>query len=503
MWKNLIVDLEVGARVEELGVTNVAELSRRHAAAQPDVFALVEPGLHRRTMTWAELDDLVSGVAAGLAAEGLVAGQRLVLVGPNSIDFVVAYLAVLRAGLVAVPVDPEAEDDAVQEVAERSGARLVLDGLGRDFSTASRPLSAEGLAELAGAGHSPVVSPPDPEALAVLLSTAGTTDEDRPVMLSHRALLAHLVHVAALGVADRDSVVLALLPLCHVFGLNAVLGSWLLSGGRLVLQPGYPESLSEVITAESVTNLTLAPTHIYHLLQEDLLSEAMATVQTVLSGAAPLPWELARRFAERTGHRVDQGYGLTEAAPGVTTTLGGPLLGPGHVGRPLPGVELRIGNPSELAEAGEPGVISIRGDNLFSGYWPDGDDGPDEQGWFDTGDIGYLADGELFLIDRAAELITVDGFHVYPAEVEQAIGELAGVRAVAVVGQPDERFGERIVAFVVADAGVGVEQVTAHCEGRLPRFRRPAEVRIVDDLPRGITGKAKKGTLRRLLEHQR
>ena len=124
---------------------------------------------------------------------------------------------------------------------------------------------------------------------------------------------------------------------------------------------------------------------------------------------------------------------LTEAAPGVSATLGGELLGHGHVGRPLPGVEVRIGDGTEPTE---PGEIWIRGDNLFSGYWPDGDGGPGELGWFPTGDIGYLLDGELFVVDRARELIIVNGFNVYPAEVEEAIAELPGVESVAWLAAP-------------------------------------------------------------------
>jgi long-chain acyl-CoA synthetase len=215
-----------------------------------------------------------------------------------------------------------------------------------------------------------------------------------------------------------------------------------------------------------------------------------------VSGAAPLPVDLREQFTARTGLRVDQGYGLTEAAPGVSATVGGELLGPGHVGRPLPGVEVKIGDGTEETE---PGEIWIRGDNLFSGYWPDGRGGPGELGWFPTGDVGYLLDGELFLVDRARELIIVNGFNVYPAEVEEAIGELPGVASVAVVGRPFRRTGEQVVAFVTG-AGLSVEAINEHCANRLAKFKRPSLVRLVEDLPRGITGKVKKGVLRQRLE---
>jgi long-chain acyl-CoA synthetase len=161
----------------------------------------------------------------------------------------------------------------------------------------------------------------------------------------------------------------------------------------------------------------------------------------------------------------------------------------------LPGVEVRIGGGSE---PGEPGEIFIRGQNLFSGYWPSGDGGPDADGWFGTGDIGYITQGELFLVDRSRELIIVNGFNVYPAEVEEAISELAAVDSVAVVGRPDVRTGEQVVAFVTGSA-LTVEAVEAHCAVRLAKFKRPRLVRLVDELPRGATGKVQKGVLRHTL----
>jgi long-chain acyl-CoA synthetase len=161
----------------------------------------------------------------------------------------------------------------------------------------------------------------------------------------------------------------------------------------------------------------------------------------------------------------------------------------------LPGVDVRIGDGREESE---PAEIWIRGDNLFSGYWPDGQDGPGPDGWFATGDIGYLTDGELVLVERARELILVNGFNVYPAEVESVIREVSGVEAVAVVGRPDDRSGEQVIAFVVG-TGLTAELILEHCTERLARFKRPVEVRLLDALPQGATGKIKKGALRQLV----
>ena len=478
---------------------NLADLIRARAAETPDAVALVEPGPVRGELTWSALDRRVDAVAAGLSGLGLLAGHRLALLGTNSAAFVVAYLAALRAGVVAVPLNPQSVADELAEMLADSGARVLLTdqpGVAPD-GVRTLPLSGSGLDALAASGSVAVSSPRDVEALAVLLYTAGTSGRPKAAMLSHRALLAHVEHLQRLGVLAASDVVLALLPLFHVFGLNAVLGSWAGSGARLVVTDGYPESLGALVRDEGVTNLPLAPPVLHRLLAEDEL-DALGSLTTVVSGAAPLPDELAARFRARTGLEVHQGYGLTEAAPGVTATFGSARSGHGHVGRPLPGVEVRIGDGSEPAE---PGEVAVRGDNLFSGYWPDGRDGPDADGWFATGDIGYLEDGELFLVDRARELVIVNGFNVYPAEVEQVILELDEVEAVAVVGRADDRTGEQVVAFVQGpEASPGL--VEAHCGRRLARFKRPTEVSVLDELPRGATGKIRKGALRELITGQ-
>ena len=407
----------------------------------------------------------------------------------------VGYLAALRAGVVVVPLDPAPTAEDTASGLAGTGARVLLAAAGAAAPTGvtTLPLSEEGLDALAG-DPALVSSPADVESLAVLLSTAGTSGRARAAMLTHRALLAHVEHVSRLGVLGPDDVVLSTLPLFHVFGLNAVLGGWLGSGARLVVTDGYPEGLCGLVRDEGVTNLPLAPPALHRLLAEPDLDAGLGRLAMVVAGAAPLPEDLAEAFETRTGLRVERGYGLTEAAPGVTATFGGTGSGPGHVGPPLPGVEVRIGDDGE---PGEPGEISVRGDNLFSGYWPDGDGGPDADGWFATGDIGYLEAGELVLVDRSRELVVVNGFRVYPAEVEQVIMELPGVEAAAVVGRPDGRTGEQVVVFVEG-RGLTAERVEAHCGQRLARFKRPAAVHVVDALPRGATGKIRKGLLREM-----
>jgi long-chain acyl-CoA synthetase len=222
----------------------------------------------------------------------------------------------------------------------------------------------------------------------------------------------------------------------------------------------------------------------------------------VLSGSAPLAPELTAAFTERTGLAIQQGYGLTEAAPIVTSTQCSAHPDPRSVGAPLPGIEVRlVDERGGVPEDEDGGEIWVRGDNLFSGYWPDGADGPDDQGWWATGDVGYLTDvGDLFLVDRLKELVIVSGFNVYPSEVEDVITELADVAQAAVIGTEDPITGEAVVAYVKPaveiDEAALVEQVRAHCAARLSGFKQPRAIHIVETLPFTVTGKVQKGRLR-------
>ncbi len=233
----------------------------------------------------------------------------------------------------------------------------------------------------------------------------------------------------------------------------------------------------------------------------DGLKERLGPVRLILSGSAPLSPELGAEFSELAGIPIHQGYGLTEASPVVTSTLCSKELQPGSVGAALPGIEIRLVDETGRPPEGEdPGEIQIRGANLFSGYWPDGAQGPDDDGWWSTGDVGFLdATGDLFLVDRLKELVIVSGFNVYPVEVEDVIREVPGVTEAAVIGVEDPETGEAVVAYVVApgaDAGALAAAVRSHCEQRLARFKQPSRVEVVSELPVGVTGKVQKGRLR-------
>jgi long-chain acyl-CoA synthetase len=513
---------------------NVSDYLRDAASADPDGVALVEHRAERREVTWRQLDDAADAVARGLSARGLVAGQRVAVVMANRIDLPIAYFGILRGGMVAVPINPRSTTREIGRMLADSLARVVLcDDAGisqvREAVTddhqvsvivdGAKPEKGETAFEsfLADAVGTDPAAPVDAEALAVILYTSGTSGKPRGAMLTHRALIANIEQIAALDPPAMTSgdVCLGLLPMFHIYGLNCVLGQAVRQRARVLLVDGFdPGGLLDQIVAEGVTNIPLAPPVVAAWAGRDDLRDKLARVTTILSGASALDAELAETFFASSGKYIEQGYGLTETAPVIATTFGSPRDADtppklGSVGRALPGIELRIVEANGAdAHPGDPAEIWVKGDNLFSGYWPDGVDGPHDDGWYPTGDIGFVdEDGDLTLVDRLRELVIVSGFNVYPFEVEDIIAEVPGVSEVAVVGLPDEETGEAVVAFVVpessdTDESTIVESVEAHCRTRLARFKQPKRIVVVQGLPHSATGKIAKGRLRALARSQ-
>jgi long-chain acyl-CoA synthetase len=236
----------------------------------------------------------------------------------------------------------------------------------------------------------------------------------------------------------------------------------------------------------------------------DTIGEAFAGVRLAVSGAAPLPPDVVRRLLDLTGRFIFEGYGLTEASPTVTSTLMSEVPQPGSIGRPVPGVEVRLVESAVQDEdvpvdADDPGEIEIRGANLFSGYWPDGRGGPDAEGWWRTGDLAIeLKSGDFQLVDRRPELIVVSGFNVYPREVEDVLCSHPDIDEAAVLGIPHPYSGKAVKALVVVRSGVAlsVDDVLAHCARSLARFKLPTAVEFVSELPHTTGGKVAKARLR-------
>ncbi|GAA3460920.1 AMP-binding protein [Saccharothrix longispora] len=484
---------------------NVADLVRASAHRGPKHVALVDVTT-ANSVTWAELDAAVDAEAHRLVRAGVEPGDRVVVRMPTGPAFCVAVFGVLRAGGVVVPAGPGQPARELQRLVADSGARLLIgDGGGSDAEVLPEP-TPEPTGEARAEEFAAIGSGED---LAVLGYTSGTSGSPRGAMLSHRALLANVEQCAALRpapVTAGDRVLLAL-PLFHVYGLGPGLFQVAGAGATAVLLERFdPDQALTAIREHRVTTLVGVPPMYSAILAQpaERLREDLATVRLFTSGAAPLAPGVLDAVRGVVGLPVYEGYGLTETGPVLTSTLAGGTPKPGSVGRALPGVQVRLvdtdGRPLDLDED-EPGtgLVAAKGDNLFSGYWPDGAHGPDADGWFRTGDVGYLdEDGDLHLVDRAGDLIIVNGFNVYPHEVEQVVGELDGVAEAAAVGVPDERTGESVKVVLVRVEGSGLteDEVREHCAARLAKFKVPTVVEFADALPHSPTGKLARARLR-------
>jgi long-chain acyl-CoA synthetase len=523
--------------------STLAGYVRNAAQQQPH-----RPALRHRdaTITWAELDAYVESVASGLrgldAPESNRHPARVAIALPNVPEFAVALFATLRAGLVAVPVNPGYTARELKHVLADSGAAVLIatDAVAAAVAGISSDLPAlkwaytcseteDASRALARALSRDAVPYPRPSAgseLAVLLYTSGTEGAPKGAMLSHRALIANHVQLSEVQptIVDGSDTVLLALPMFHAYGLNTGLGAVAFHGACGVLAERFDaEESLRLIAAENVTVVVGVPS-MYTLWAGHLTSAApVSTVRVAVCGAAPLEAVTARRFAAVTGIPVNIGYGLTETAPVVTSTLASPAPKIGAIGRTLPGVEVRLVGASgetvwqssgdhaeDEADDGleleaphspgsDPGEIHVRGANLFDGYWPDGRGGPSADGWWATGDVAYADDdGDLFLVDRIGELIIVNGFNVYPYEVELVMTAHPGVAEVAVLGAPDPVRGQTVRAFVVRAAGseVTAEELGRHCERNLARFKCPTQISFVEELPHSAIGKVRKVMLR-------
>lgn len=497
-------------------IGNVAELAARAAQNWPDGVALVDTA-SGSALTWSEVDNAVNAEAARLVAAGMSPGDRVGVRLSTSPSFAIAAFGVLRAGGIMVPVSPGSPEQEMTRLLDHSGTRLLIcngDCEPIEGVTILPPPEAQ-TDEVA-----PVTPVGSGENVAMLAYTTATPSEPRGVMLSHRALLANVDQVAQLSpppVRQGDRVLVAI-PLFHSYGFGVGLLGTTAAGATAVLAERFDarRALAEC-ARHGVTVIAGVPTMYGEFagVPAEELSAALAGVRLMTSGAAPLHPRVLAAIDDATGLGVYEGYGLTETAPVLTSTLATGYPKPGSVGRPIPGVELRLvgeddqdvgavpldaDDPDDvLEEDGGTGLVSVRGANLFSGYWPDGAGGPDAEGWFRTSDVGYLdTDGDLHLVDRANDLIIVNGFNVYPHEVEGVIAELPEVAEVAVVGVVDERSGEAVKAVVVPKAGTALseQQVVDHCGLKLARYKVPHTIEFAEALPHTPNGKLRRTALR-------
>jgi long-chain acyl-CoA synthetase len=459
------------------------------------------------------------------------------VVGPGG-DHAGAGLAV--AGLPEVPVlgpdPPAAPDPPVAHDADAPDPPAAHGAAhGADAAASPNPPAAQ---DADAAAHGAGAAAPDPPAahdadaaadvppiadrrpddLAALLFTAGTGGSPRPAMLTHNNLLANIDQVArhpGRATTNRD-VIFGVLPLFHIFGLNVLLGGSLEVGAPILLLDRFDARTAiDLIERHQVTILLGAPTMyaaLAALPPRDDYRPQLASVRLAFSGAAPLSSEVADLCEQRLGLVIRQGYGLTEASPVVTSSVIDEPPRRGSIGVPIPDIELRIvDDEGEEAFDGDPGEIWVRGPNVFAGYWEDpeataGVLTPD--GWLRTGDVAVAGDdGELYIVDRAKDVIIVSGFNVFPAEVEDVLLEHPRVAEVAVVGVADPYRGEAVHAFVVPAAGhpgdddadappLTIGELMAFTSERLARYKCPTEIILMPSLPHGLGGKLLRQSLR-------
>ena len=433
--------------------------------------------------------DLRSDVerAAGAIAAGTAPGDRVALVLPNVPEFVVGYLATLLAGRIAVPLDPNAPAAELDRQRSSVAPSLQLDVASvRGLVATGQPLDASTTSAAAGT-------------TAVCLFTSGTAGAPRAAQLTHGSLLANIEQVQrAPGLALRpDDITLGLLPLFHVFGLNVVLGLSLHAGAALSLvEQFHPLDAARQAQAVGATVVAGVPA-VYDawLATSDVPADAFASVRLAVSGAAALATSTQERFRERFAVTIHQGYGLTEASPVVTSSVGLPQK-VGSVGKVISGLEVRVvDEDGDDVLRGDAGEVLVRGPSVFLGYFEEPEATAkvlDADGWLHTGDLAVTDDeGFMYLVDRAKDLIIVSGFNVYPAEVEEVLSEHPAVKEVGVVGVPHPHTGEAVKAFVVLEPGATVHEETlvTWCLDHLARYKCPAKILFVDELPRNVSGK--------------
>lgn len=494
---------------------NLASIVDGHEDGRP---AIVSRG---RTTDYGTLRSQIDGFRGSLIELGVRRNDRVALVCGNSRAFVVSYLATVGLGAIAVPLNPLAPSPELQRELEVVTPTLVVleasgmpsfSGLLTDRlpglrhvvltdrqSAASIPDSIESHSfdAMTSGAPTPVVDVDDRQP-AVLVFTSGTAGSPRAAILTHRNLLANIEQNRRMPDHVRaDDVVFGVLPVFHIFGLNVVIGMSLDAGACVVLVQRFdPVTAVETIGQRGVTVVPGAPpVWVAWSMLEGFEPSHFASVRLALTGAARTPADVADRLAEKFGISLREGYGLTEASPVVTSSVGVDVRRE-SVGRVVPGVEVRVvdSDGSDII-AGDSGEVLVRGDNVFVGYWNDPEATArvlDDEGWLHTGDIATVdGDGYLYLLDRAKDLIIVSGFNVFPAEVEEVLMRHPAVREAGVIGVPHPQTGESVRAYVVLNEGTETDEdaLIDHCHDHVARYKCPNKVLIVDSLPHNHFGK--------------
>ncbi|WP_038203912.1 class I adenylate-forming enzyme family protein [Xenophilus azovorans] len=492
---------------------NIAESVRWHARTRPHAVALTEGD---RNVTYGELDLMAAGCANALRVMGVKPRERVVIALPNSIAWVVIYQGVLQSGAIPVPVNPLLVTPEIAAIARDCSPALIIDD-GRhaaELREALPEFNARGTiidvgVEAAGLTLMPgKLAFPFPEfepgETAVILYSSGSTGRPKGVELSHFNLLWNIQAFAndLLKLTPQD-VGYGVLPFAHVYAHTCLFSTFLHVGGRLVLAPKFDaQTALRTIEREKVSVFMGVPTMYWTLLEAPVPEGLdLSTLRACVSGGQALPEQVHRRFEEKYGVLISEGYGMTEASPSIVGNRFDPEgRRMGSAGKPYWGVELRIcDDDGKEVPVGEHGEVIIRTPGMARGYWgqPEMTAATFKDGWIHSGDIGYVdADGFLYIVDRKKELIITGGYNIYPREIEEVLYGIPGVLEAAAIGVPDSRLGERVVAYVRASAALTDRDILGVCETQLARYKVPREVRFVDSLPHNATGKIDRARLR-------
>jgi fatty-acyl-CoA synthase len=476
----------------------------RRAMISPDRTAMI---FDDRRVTYGEFAVRATKLAAQLRAAGIEAGDRVGYLGPNHPAFVETMFATHMLGAVFVPLNFRLAAPEIAYMVDDAGIKLLVQAPGTADVTGVRTISLESEYEpwLAAGATDPIDVAVAPDAVALVLYTSGTTGRPKGAMLSHANMIWNTYNLLiAVDVAGSE-VTLISAPLFHVAALGQTLLPTFIKGGCSVLMPAWDvDQCYRLIERHRITWMFGVTTMFASIAQSPKWATAdLSSVRCLMSGGAPIPEGLIRTYQER-GLVFCQGYGLTETSPGATfLEAGESVRKAGSAGVPMFFTSVRVTRPDDTdVEAGEPGEVLIKGPNVTPGYWqnaPATSAALTGEGWFHSGDVATVDDeGYLYIVDRVKDMFISGGENVYPAEVENVIFDHPAVAEVAVIGVPDEKWGEVGKAFVVCrpDTGLQPEELRGFLLGRLAKYKIPAHVEVVVRLPRTASGKVQKAKLR-------
>ncbi len=487
--------------------------------ADLDTTAIETPDGERLYYTWRDLDRATARIANFLQWLDLPAGARVAVQVEKSVEALMLYLAVLRAGFVYLPLNSAYQSGEIEYFIANAEPSVAVCST-RNFSWMSRVAFQAGTTHVftlnddrtgslleRAAFHADEHTPAHRSAddLAAILYTSGTTGRSKGAMLSHGNLLSNARTLKEVWRWQRGDVLIHALPIFHVHGLFVASHGALLNGSKMLWFARFaPKAVVERLPDATV--FMGVPTMYVRLLAEPAFTKAACRrMRLFVSGSAPLLIDTFDQFRERAGHTILERYGMSETVM-LTSNPCDPKDGErrgGTVGFPLPGVSLRVrDDKGQIAPRGEIGDIEVKGPNVFKGYWrmPDKtrEDFTDD-GWFKTGDVGRFDEqGYVVIAGRSKDLVISGGYNVYPAEIEGYLNEMDGVAESAVVGVLHPDLGEGVVAAVVPDAGARPDPVAllAALKGRIAGFKVPRLLFVVEDLPRNAMGKVQKNLLR-------